>query len=223
MKVVFFPIQPDPHRTPTPRFVRWDSGLPIRCDLLVRLPFGHLPLPFVRLPPGGYINFWRCYERSQAFLRSRHAAIYDEHSLSELLMTAFKTYKPTLLLAACFLSNGVQASTCITAGRMDNAVWAPQFQSVRLLDDAGRNLTVKNKSELKQVRAVELTEAALLSICDGNKPVDRSDGVMSKGPVPAAKPGRFNVAGLSFPKLRSGELVEFEVTIAADQIVMISR
>jgi hypothetical protein len=46
---------------------------------------------------------------------------------------------------------------------------------------------------------------------------------MSKVPVPAAKPGRFNVAGLSFPKLRSGELVEFEVTIAADQIVMISR
>ena len=138
-------------------------------------------------------------------------------------MTAFKTYKPYLLLAACFLSIGVQASTCITAGRMDNAGWAPQFQTVRLLDDAGRNLSVKNKSELTQVRAVELTEAALLSACDGNKPVDRSDGVMSKGPVPAAKPGRFNVAGLSFPKLRSGELVEFEVTIAADQIVMISR
>jgi hypothetical protein len=59
--------------------------------------------------------------------------------------------------------------------------------------------------------------------CDGNKPVDRADGVMSKGPVPAAKPGRFNVVGLSFPKLRSGELVEFEVTIAADQIVMITR
>ena len=138
-------------------------------------------------------------------------------------MTAFKTYKPCLLLAACFLSIGVQASTCITAGRMDNAVWAPQFQSVRLLDDAGRNLTVKNKFELTQVRAVELTEAALLSVCDGNNPVVRADGVISKGPVPAAKPGRFNVAGLSFPKLRSGELVEFEVTIAADQIVMISR
>ena len=106
---------------------------------------------------------------------------------------------------------------------MNNAVWAPQFQSVRLLSDAGRNLKVKNKSELTQVRAVELTEAALLSACDGNKPVDRSDGVMSKGPVPAVKPGRFKVAGLSFPKLRSGELVEFEVTIAADQIVMISR
>ena len=140
-------------------------------------------------------------------------------------MTAFTIFKPSLLSAAiaCLFSTSVQASTCITAGRMDNAVWAPQFQSVRLLDDAGRNLKVKNKSELTQVRAVELTEAALLSACDGNKPVDRLDGVMSKGPVPAAKPGRFNVAGLSFPKLRSGELVEFEVTIAADQIVMISR
>ena len=140
-------------------------------------------------------------------------------------MTAFTIYKPSLLSAAiaCLFSTSVQASTCITAGRMDKAVWAPQFQSVRLLDDAGRNLTVKNKSELTQVRAVELTEAALLSFCDGNKPVVRADDVMSKGPVPAAKPGRFKVAGLSFPKLRSGELVEFEVTIAADQIVMISR
>jgi hypothetical protein len=73
---------------------------------------------------------------------------------------------------------------------MNNAVWAPQFQSVHLLDDAGCNLKVKNKSELTQVRAVELSEAALLSACGGNKPVDRADDVMSKEPVPAAKPGR---------------------------------
>jgi hypothetical protein len=33
-------------------------------------------------------------------LLSRHAAIYDEHSLSELLMTAFTIYKPSLLSAA---------------------------------------------------------------------------------------------------------------------------
>ena len=107
-----------PHRTPTPRFVRWDSGLPLRCDLLARLPFGHPPLPFVRRTPGGYINVWRCYELSQAFLRSRRAAIYDEHSLSELLMTAFTIYKLSLLSAAiaCLFSTSVQASTCITAG-----------------------------------------------------------------------------------------------------------
>ena len=138
-------------------------------------------------------------------------------------MSAYTNFKPFLLLAACFFSIGVQASSCITAGRMDNSVWAPQFLSVRLLDDAGRSLPVKNKSELTQVRAVELTEAALLSICDGNKAVARGEGVQTKGPVPAAKPGRFNVAGLGFPKLQNGELVEFELTIEADQIVMITR
>ncbi|MFY8044616.1 MAG: hypothetical protein ACOVOD_16990 [Rhodoferax sp.] len=138
-------------------------------------------------------------------------------------MSAYTNFKPSLLLAACLLSIGVQASTCITAGRMNNSVWAPQFQSVRLLDDAGRILPVRNKSELTQVRAIELTEAALLSVCDGNKAVARGEGVQTKGPVPAAKPGRFTVSGLGFPKLQNGELVEFEVTIAAEQIVMITR
>ena len=138
-------------------------------------------------------------------------------------MSAFSVFKPSLLCAACLLSIGVQASSCITAGRMDNSVWAPQFQSVRLLDDAGRSLPVKNTSELMQVRLVELTEAALLSVCDGNKAVAQGEGAQSKGPVTAAKPGRFNVAGLGFPKLLNGELVEFEITIAAEQIVMITR
>lgn len=138
-------------------------------------------------------------------------------------MSAYTIFKPSLLLVACLLSIGVQASTCITAGRMDNSVWAPQFLSVRLLDDAGRKLKVKNKSELTQVRAVELTDAALLSVCDVNKAVAQGEGVQTKGPVRAAKPGRFTVAGLGFPKLQNGELVEFELTIAADQIVMMTR
>jgi len=72
---------------------------------------------------------------------------------------------------------------------MDNSVWAPQFLSVRLLDGTGRIVPVKNKSELTQVRAVELTEATLLSACDANKAVAQGEGVQSKGPVPAAKPG----------------------------------
>ncbi|MCE2781207.1 hypothetical protein [Limnohabitans sp.] len=134
--------------------------------------------------------------------------------------------KPLLWAAAlaCLLSNGVQASTCIIAGRMDAAGWAPQFQTVRLLDSVGRILPVRNKSDLTQVRAVELTEAALLSVCDGNKALTRGDGVASKGPVPAAKPGRFNVAGLGFPKLQTGgELVELDISVPADQVVMMTR
>ncbi len=143
-------------------------------------------------------------------------------------MTAFTTnhvIKPSLLAAAmaCLFISSVQASTCITAGRMDAAGWAPQFQSVRLLDETGRIVLVKNKSELTLVRAIELTEVALLSVCEGNKSLTRADGVQSKSPVPAAKPGRFNVTGLGFPKLRSGELVEFEVTVDVDQILMITR
>jgi hypothetical protein len=134
--------------------------------------------------------------------------------------------KPLLLIAAlaCLLSNGVQASSCIIAGRMDAAGWAPQFQTVRLLDGAGRALSVKNKSDLTQVRAVELTEEALLSVCDGNRALTRGDGATTKGPVPAGKPGRFNVAGVGFPKLQTGgELVELEISVPADQIVMITR
>ena len=144
-------------------------------------------------------------------------------------MIAFKikTFtKPTLLLIVltCTLLNGAHASTCITAGRMDTAGWAPQFKSVHLLNEAGRVLVVKNKSELKQVKAVELKEAALLSVCDGNKSLTRGDDVTIKGAVPAAKPGRFNVVGLGFPMLQTGgELGEFEIIVAADQIAMITR
>ena len=120
--------------------------------------------------------------------------------------------------------NCAHASTCITAGRMDTAGWAPQFKSVRLLNEAGRVLVVKNKSELMQVKAVELKEAALLSTCDGNKSLTRGDDATIKGAVPAAKPGRFDVVGLGFPKLQiGGELVEFEITVAADQIATITR
>ena len=144
-------------------------------------------------------------------------------------MIAFKikTFnKPMLFLAVlvCTLLNGAYASTCITAGRMDTAGWSPQFKSVHLLNEAGRVLVVKNKSELMQVRSVELKEDALLSTCDGNKSLTRGDDATIKGAVPAAKPGRFNVVGLGFPKLQiGGELVEFEITVAADQIAMITR
>ena len=144
-------------------------------------------------------------------------------------MIAFKikTFtKPMLSLAVlvCTLFNSAFASTCITAGRMDTAGWAPQFKSVRLLNEAGRVLVVKNKSELMQVKAVELKEAALLSTCDGNKSLTRGDDATIKGAVPAAKPGRFDVVGLGFQKLQiGGELVEFEITVAADQIATITR
>lgn len=96
---------------------------------------------------------------------------------------------------------------------------------MRLLDEAGRTLPVKNKSELSRVRAVELTEVALLSNCDGDKALTRADDtVVSKAPVPAAKPGRLTVVRVGYPKLQiGGELLELNVQVPPDQVVMVNR
>ena len=123
------------------------------------------------------------------------------------------------------LANEAEAS-CITAGRLNtDGKWSPQFQSVKLLDDKGRSLSVKLKSELTLVRSVELLEPALLSGCEGDRPLTRgNDAASHKAPVPAAKPGRYSVNGLGFPKLQiGGELVELQLQVNADQIVMMTR
>jgi len=122
-------------------------------------------------------------------------------------------------------ANALETS-CITAGRFNaDGKWSPQFQSVKLLDDTGRSLSVKLKSELVLVRGVELLEPALLSGCEGERALTRgTDVITDKAPVPAAKPGRHNVIGLGFPKLQiGGELVELKLQVNTDQIVMITR
>jgi hypothetical protein len=154
----------------------------------------------------------------------------------ELPMTvnfSFKNIFPILNLGlvltgtALFLQSANASETsCITAGRFNaDGKWSPQFQSVKLLDDAGRSLTVKLKSELALVHGVELLEPALLSGCEGDRALTRgTDVITNKAPVPAAKPGRHNVIGLGFPKLQiGGELVELKLQVSADQMVMITR
>jgi hypothetical protein len=125
----------------------------------------------------------------------------------------------------CQSANASETS-CITAGRLNaDGNWSPQFQSVRLLDDTGRNLSVKLKSELMSVRSVELLEPALLSGCEGDRVLTRGNDVITdKAPVPAAKSGRYKVIGQGFPKLQiGGELVELKVQLNAEQIVMMTR
>jgi len=154
----------------------------------------------------------------------------------ELPMTvnfSFKNIFPILNLGlvltgtALFLhSANASETSCITAGRFNaDGKWSPQFQSVKLLDDTGRSLSVKRKSELVLVRGVELLEPALLSGCEGDRALNRgTDVITDKAPVPAAKPGRHSVIGLGFPKLQiGGELVELKLQVNADQIVMITR
>lgn len=123
---------------------------------------------------------------------------------------------------------GAQAAdaSCITAGRLDTeGRWAPQFQTVRLLDEAGRALPARNRTDLARVRGVELTQPALLSACEGDRALTRGDDtVATKAPVPAAKPGRLVVEGVGFPKLQTGgELVELKVQVTPDRVEMIKR
>ena len=133
-----------------------------------------------------------------------------------------------VLTGTVFFLQSANASetSCITAGRFNaDGKWSPQFKSVKLLDDSGRSLTVKLKSELVLVRGVELLEPALLSGCEGDRALTRAtDVITDKAPVPAAKPGRHNVIGLGFPKLQiGGELVELKLQVNTGQIVMIIR
>jgi len=146
-----------------------------------------------------------------------------------MFINFFPTLKASVLLAGAALtlaSACASESSCITAGRINDAGnWSPQFQSVRLLDDTGRRLSIKLKSELTLVRGVELTEPALLSGCVGDREIARGNDVTpEKAPVPAAKAGRLNVISVGFPKLQvGGELVELKVQVNDDQIVMITR
>jgi hypothetical protein len=100
------------------------------------------------------------------------------------------------------------------AGRMnDDGNWSSQFQSLRLLDHAGRRLSVKLKSELTLVLGVELLEPTLLFGFEGDRALTlRANMTSNKAPIPAAKSGRHKVISLEFPKLQiGGELVELKV------------
>jgi hypothetical protein len=131
-------------------------------------------------------------------------------------------------LAMVMLLTATQASgqSCITAGRLNaQGMWAPQFQTVRLLDEMARPLAARGKAELSRVRAVEVTQPALLSACQGNGDLSRAEEApAAKAPVPAAKSGRLTVEGVSFPKLQTGgELVELQVQVPADRVIMVTR
>ena len=140
----------------------------------------------------------------------------------------FSILKASLVLTGTLILQSANASetSCITAGRFNaDGNWSPQFQSVKLLDDTGRRLSVKLKSELSLVRGVELLQPALLSGCEGDRALNRGNDVITdKAPVPAAKSGRYTVIGIGFPKLQiGGDLVELKLQVNVDQIVMITR
>jgi hypothetical protein len=93
------------------------------------------------------------------------------------------------------------------------------------LDEAGKPLMATSKPELLRVRSAQLTEPALLSACEGDKPLLRGDDASSpKASVPAVKPGQVMVVGVGFPQLQiGGELVELKVQVTPEQTMMVTR
>ena len=131
-----------------------------------------------------------------------------------------------LIFALSLAATAQTQASCITAGRLDSAGrWAPQFNTVRLLDEAGKPLMATSKPELQLVRSAELSEPALLSACEGDKPLQRGDDApSSKASVPAVKPGKVMVVGVGFPQLQiGGELVELKVQVTPEQTMMVTR
>lgn len=117
------------------------------------------------------------------------------------------------------------AGSCILAGRMGDAGWAPRMPGVALLGADGQAINSASRQALAGVRQVRLSTPALISRCDGNNQLalgDDAPGV--KAPVPAATAGVLAVEGVAYPRLRrGGELVELRVTVPPERVTQLTR
>ena len=117
---------------------------------------------------------------------------------------------------------------CILAGRLnaDNR-WAPLARGVTLLNAQGERVSDSSKNALDTVRAVRLSEPALLSRCNGSQPLVSGESTTgSKTPAPAIKPGSMalNVEAIYYPPVRAGgKWVELQLVLPADRVVTAAR
>ena len=117
---------------------------------------------------------------------------------------------------------------CILAGRLnaDNR-WAPLARGVTLLNAQGERVSASSKKALDTVRAVRLSEPALVSQCNGSQPLVSGENTTgSKTPAPAIKPGSIalNVEAIYYPPVRAGgQWVELQLVLQADRVVTAAR
>ena len=115
---------------------------------------------------------------------------------------------------------------CIVAGRLEGAQWAPKFAGVQLLGAQGQVVDSADKKAVSAVSRVRLARPALLSRCDGDKPLFNADGEAAgkREPVPRLAAGVFDVEAVAYPKLRTGgELVELRVRVPEGKVTVSSR
>ena len=118
--------------------------------------------------------------------------------------------------------------SCILAGRLnaDNQ-WAPLARGVTLLNAQGERVSASSKKALDTVKAVRLSEPALVSQCNGNQPLASGEGTKgSKTPAPTVKPGSIalNVEAIYYPPVRAGgQWVELQLMLPVDRVVTAAR
>ena len=131
------------------------------------------------------------------------------------------------LAALAALPSFAQTSdaSCILAGRLGDAGWAPRMAGVQLLGADGKAVTSADKQVLSSVKQVRLSAPALLSRCDGNGELALGpDAPGPKSQVPAIGAGVATVGSVSFPRLRrGGELVELKLTVPAERVTLVTR
>ena len=166
------------------------------------------------------------------FCQFSSRAISTAISFSCLLATA-PLFAQT---AAVPLANATPATTattladksCILAGRLnaDNQ-WAPLARGVTLLNAQGERVSASSKKALDTVKAVRLSEPALVSQCNGNQPLASGEGTTgSKTPAPTVKPGliALNVEAIYYPPVRAGgQWVELQLVLPVDRVVTAAR
>ncbi|NJM42998.1 MAG: hypothetical protein HC858_01535 [Brachymonas sp.] len=126
------------------------------------------------------------------------------------------------------VANASPAAQCILAGRLDaDQRWAPQVRGVELLDAAGKRVSGSSKESLTLVKAVRLSQPALLSGCNGNQPLASGEGsTAKKSPAPAvsAKTEPIPVIAVAYPPIRvGGSLVELELQVPSSRLMELTR
>jgi hypothetical protein len=154
-------------------------------------------------------------------------------SLKEFIMTSvfFKfgwSVAFVALSTAALAQSAPEVAQCILAGRLDaEQRWAPQSRGVELLDAAGKRVSGSSKEALANVKAVRLSQPALLSNCNGDQALPEggaSTGNKSPAPAVSASKESVSVQAVAYPPLRvGGSLVELKLQVPAQRVVMLTR
>jgi hypothetical protein len=117
---------------------------------------------------------------------------------------------------------------CVLAGRLNQeGRWAPQASGMQLLDASGKQVSGASQSALSSVKAVRVSQPALLSKCNAGQTIadgDASSG--SKSPVPALTASNTPIqvqAMAALPGRSGGQWVELRLDVPAERITMLTR